>query len=454
MRETTGQPERPATTFGPLRLSDGTSRAHVATYYWLALSSIMMFTFIPGAQASLLSTVLGIAEDDQGRVTGLLGVVAEIILIVVVALAGAVSDRIGRRAVAVVGYATMGIGIGLTPFVGNVGTLVAARAIAGIGIAMIAAMIATIIADYVRDETRGTANGFLGVANGIGAVITFFVLVQLPDLFEARGLSEVGALRVTYLIVAGLALATALAMRAGLRGGRAVVTEDRPPILTLLRTGWSAGRRPGLSLSYATAFIARADLALVGAFLILWATQYGENTLGLSSSDALARGGVLVGVANGTALLTAPLIGVLSDRIGRVDAVLVSLAISAAGYGATLAIDDPFSPLGYAIAALIGAGQTSTVIASQVLVAEQAPPSIRGSVIGTFGLFGGVGILVALGVGGILFDAWRPAGPFVLFSVFSAAVLIYGLMVRARIPRGEVTDELHAALLAAPQRGL
>jgi len=33
------------------------------------------------------------------------------------------------------------------------------------------------------------------------------------------------------------------------------------------------------------------------------------------------------------------------------------------------------------------------------------------ALIGTFGLFGGVGIMVALGVGGILFDAWRPAGP-------------------------------------------
>jgi MFS family permease len=142
----------------------------------------------------------------------------------------------------------------------------------------------------------------------------------------------------------------------------------------------------------------------------------------------------------GMALLAAPVIGVVSDRLGRVDAVLLALGVSAVGYGATLFVADPFSAIGYIVAAVIGVGQTFGVIASQVLVAEQAPPNIRGSVIGTFGLFGGVGIMVALGVGGILFDAWRPAGPFVLFASFAAVAFVFGLFVRPRIPREEAAD--------------
>jgi MFS family permease len=433
------------TTFGPLKLSTGTTRTNISAFYWLALSSIMLFTFLPALQAPVLTTILGIPEDQQGRITGLLGLVAEIVLIVVVAVSAAWSDRVGRRIVAVLGYVLLGVGLVLTPLVGNVIGLVGARAIAGIGIAMITGMITAIVTDYVRDETRGKANGFLGFCNGIGALITFTLLLQLPRLFESLGLGEVGALRATYLVGCGLALGTALLLQLGLRPGRAVTSAEEPPIGKLLREGLAAGKDPGLSFSYASAFVARADLALVGAFLILWAQQYGQNELGLSAGEATAKAGILLAAANGTALFVAPAIGILADRIGRADAVILSLAATAIGYTATLLVSDPFSPLGYIVAAMIGVGQVSTVIASQVLVAEQAPPGIRGSVIGMFALFGGIGIMIALGVGGFLFDAWRPAGPFVLFGITALVVCIFGLIVRKRIIPNRYADDDGAA---------
>jgi MFS family permease len=437
-----------ALTFGPLKLSTGTTRSNISAYYWLALSSIMLFTFLPALQAPVLSTILGIPEDEQGRITGFLGLVAEIVLIVVVAWSAAWSDRVGRRIVAVLGYVLLGVGLVITPLIGNVLGLVGARAIAGIGIAMITGMITAIVTDYVRDETRGKANGFLGFCNGIGALITFTLLLQLPRAFEGLGMGEVGALRATYLVAAGIALGTALLLHFGLRAGKAIESVEEPPIRKLVREGLSAGRDPGLSLSYASAFVARADLALVGAFLILWAQQYGESTLGLSAGEATAKAGILLAAANGTALLVAPAIGILADRIGRTDAVLISLAVTAVGYTSTLVVENPFSPLGYTVAALIGFGQVSAVIASQVLVAEQAPPRIRGSVIGMFALFGGVGIMIALGAGGVLFDAWRPAGPFVLFGVTAAAVFVYGLTVRKKIaPNRYAEDDGSAAIL-------
>ncbi len=432
--------------FGPLRLSDGTSKRNIRTYYWLALSSIMIFTFVPGAQAALLTTLLGIAEEDQGSITGLLGVAGEITLIIVVAVSGAWSDRIGRRPVAALGYSMIGLGLIITPFVPNTAMLVAARVVTGIGIASVSGMITTIIADYVRDETRGAGNGILGAANGVGVIITFTLLLALPDVFVNGGMEELAALRVTYMIVAGLSFMTATIMWLGLRPGRPdQASEHSIPIVTLLKTGLQAGRRPGLSFSYAAAFVARADLALVGAFLILWGTQYGENVLGLSTSEALAKGGLLVAAANGPALLIAPLSGLLADKIGRVDAVIASMGITGIGYCAALLIDNPFAPLGYAVAMLIGVGQISAVITSQVLVQEQAPLSIRGSVLGMFGLFGGIGIMIALGVGGVLFDGWRPAGPFVLFGVIAFGVMAYGLLLRSRIPAGEVADDYEVA---------
>ena len=64
-------------------------------------------------------------------------------------------------------------------------------------------------------------------------------------------------------------------------------------------------RRPGVSFAYLSAFVARADLALVGAYLTLWAQQYGTQVLGLSEAEALAKAGILLGVANGVALVGA-----------------------------------------------------------------------------------------------------------------------------------------------------
>ncbi len=427
---------------GILAPSDGTTRRHLGTYYWLALSALMIFTFVPGAQAALLSTILGIAEDDQGSVTGLLGVAGEITLIVVVAVSGAWSDRIGRRPVTVIGYTVMGVGLAVTPFVPNVASLVGARVVTGVGIAIITGMIATIIADYVRDETRGAANGILGAMNGVGVLITFTLLLALPDRLAAGGMDDTSALRATYLLVAGVSFLTAAMMRWGLRGGRAPqASEHATPIAELVRTGLRAGRRPGLTFSYAAAFVARADLALVGAFLILWGTQYGEGVLGLSTSEALKKGGLLVAAANGTALVVAPIAGLVSDRIGRTRAVIASMAITGVGYTSALLIDNPFSGRAYAIACLIGIGQISAVITSQVLVQEQAPPSIRGSVLGMFGLFGGIGIMIALGLGGLLFDQWRPAGPFALFGVIAFGVMALGIALQSRIPDREARDE-------------
>ena len=85
------------------------------------------------------------------------------LVIATVGLAGAWSDRLGRRPIAVMGYALMGVGIALTPFVGGLLTFYSARAIIAVGLAMITVMITAIVSDYVRDETRGKANGILGL---------------------------------------------------------------------------------------------------------------------------------------------------------------------------------------------------------------------------------------------------------------------------------------------------
>lgn len=418
--------------FWGVALADGVSRRSMAAFYGACFVGLAAFTFIAQAQSALLE-LIGVAEDDKGAVSGHLGVAAELVLLVMVGVFGSLSDRAGRRPVFTAGFLVVALGLVLAPFAGSTVVLGVFRAVFAIGAAAVTAMVSTVLSDFARDESRGRAAGLLGVMNGLGAVLTVFVLVQLPSWLEDAGLGEVAATQVAYGVVAVLCVGLAVWLRLALPARVAGHREVTAPLLELLREGARAGRDPGIALAYAAAFTSRGNLALVGTFFTLWLQQHGEEVLQLSTTDALAKAGAMIGVAQTCALLSAPLIGKLTDRVSRVDALIVTCAVSAVGYSSTVFVGDPFGPGMYVCAVLIGIGEVGGVITSTVLIGQQAPAALRGSVVGAFSACGAVGILTALEVGGLLFDSWRPAAPFVLFGALSAAVVLFGLLVRSRV---------------------
>jgi MFS family permease len=163
--------------------------------------------------------------------------------------------------------------------------------------------------------------------------------------------------------------------------------------------------------------------------MVLWATNYGTGVLGLSRAEALAKAGILVGIAQGTALLAAPVFGILSDRIDRVKALAIALTVSGIGYGSTYFVSDPFGGFMIVCAILIGLGEVGCIITSGVLISQQSPERNRGAVIGTFNLSGAVGILVASVAGGWLFDHWREPGPFVLYGLLALVMMGFAVVL-------------------------
>lgn len=428
------------TRFWGVALTAGVTRRNMAAYYGACFVALAAFTFIAAAQSALLD-LLGVPEDEKGSVSGHIGVAAEIVLLTAVGVFGALSDRIGRRPVFVAGFLVVALGLVLTPFAGSELELGAFRVVFALGAAAVTAMISTVVSDFARDESRGKAAGLLGVMNGVGAVLTVFVLVRLPSMFEGAGLDEVAATRAAYAVVAALCVGLAVWLRLALPPATLGQRETTPPLPQLLREGVRAGKDPGIALAYAAAFTSRGNLAIVGTFFTLWLQQYGEEVRGLTTTEALAKAGIVIGVAQTCALLTAPLIGKLTDTLSRVDALLVCTAVSCVGYSSTLLVTDPLGGGMYVAAVLIGIGEVGGVIASTVLIGQQAAPAVRGSVVGAFSACGAIGILVALEVGGQLFDAWRPAAPFVLFGVLSGLVTLYGLAIRKRVVVPAPADE-------------
>ncbi len=432
--------ERPH-KLGPLRLTLGTMRRHVLVYYLASVTALVLFTFAPQAQPFVLTELLDIAASDQGVLSGNVALFSEIVILASIGLWGVVSDRLGRRIVFGAGFLFMGLGLRLTASVDSVLELYLYRGVFALGAAAATTMLATVVADYVIDEDRGKATGIGGIGNGLGALITVFVLLQLPALFIDNGSTPIEAAQRTYVIAAAVGLGAALAMWVGLRARTQAQREQQKPWTVRAREGFAAGRDPGVALAYAAAFVSRGDFAIVGTFFTLWVTTYGTTEAGLTTAEALAAGGIVIGVSQGIVLVAAPLFGVMADRLNRVTSVLIALAVSSIGYGSTLLVDNPLGGMIYVSAMLIGLGEISGLIASGVLIAQQAPREIRGSVIGVFSFFGAVGVMTATGVGGQLFDKWRPQGPFVLFSVLAAIVFVWGLTIRHRIvPLNEDVD--------------
>ncbi len=417
-------------TFLSIRLHQGTVTGNMLTFYLCCYAAIMLATFVPQTQPFLLGEVLKLDPSRQGVVSGNLNFWGEIVIILTVGFWGSLSDRVGRRFVTAIGFLLAAAGICLYGVAREVSGLLLARVVYSAGIASISTMMITLMADYVANASRGKATGLLGIMNGLGAMTAALFLLKLPAMFKAGGMDAEAAAFATYSIMAGVTAALALLMFFGLRKGVTHQHEERIPILRQLQEGLVEARRPVIALAYAASFVARGNLAVVGTFFTLWATLYGTSELGMTAADALAKGGAVVAISYGASLLSAPVFGILADRINRISALAITLTISAVGYSSTFFVENPFSMGAIIALILIGMAEVGCIITSGVLIAEHAPDRLRGSVVGVFTLTGAIGILIASVVGGYLFDHWLKSGPFVFFGLISFAVLLWALVLR------------------------
>ena len=138
----------------------------------------------------------------------------------------------------------------------------------------------------------------------------------------------------------------------------------------------------------------------------------------------VAQAGMFVGICSAAAVVWAPLFGILADRLDRLTLTVIAFALATVGYGA-LGLTSDILSLSVAVPVLIfvGIGQSSTALAITVLLGQEAPEAIRGSIFGVQSFFGAIGILTISWGGGQLFDLVSPAAPFIAVAVANLIVL-------------------------------
>lgn len=418
-------------TFGPVHLAQGVTKRHVLCYLFAALISIGMFTYLMSLTPYILKVNLGIPEEQHGRVIGNLQFLQEIVIILSISWWGAMSDRFGRRAIYIVGWVLMALAYAIYSYATSLPQLFAFRIVYALAIAATTTNLAAILADYPQDHSRGKMTGIAFLLNGLGAAAFFGGLNQLPKIYQTQGADELMAGRYAYLTVAAIAFLAAFVMT-GLKPGRPEGVEPKTPILQLLRDGMRAARNKRIAVSYLAAFAARADMAIVTLFMILWIVQAG-NAAGMTPAEAQGRAGIYVAIYSLAALFTAPIVGIIADRIDRLTLTIGCFTIATIGYGALGLSSDVLSFTGMIPAlTMAGIGQSCTAMSITVLLAQQCPEDIRGSVFGVQSFFGALGILAISWGGGQLFDLVAPGAPFIAVALANAVVFIIAAALRMR----------------------
>jgi len=420
-------------------LVEGVTKTNFFSICYGALTTIGLLTFISYATTYVLMENLSYQRNQIGTIVGDLQVVAEIALLIIFLPVGLIADKIGRRQVYSFGMFAMGLSYFLYPLATGIGELTVYRIVFAIGMGAATGMLGTVTADYPQNHTRGKMIAVTGILNATGVIIVSLVFARLPENFAQMGYDQVTAGMYAMWVVAGMCLITSTVVALGLQKGTPTEEQKKIPYIQQIKSGLEEGRNPRILLAYASAFVARSDLVILGTFLVLWGVATGID-MGMTTSEATKAARLVFVTASISALIASPIIGYLIDKVDRILAVSVCMALASAGYLSMFFIDNVLDPGARPFFILLGVGQQCAFFAATTLLGQEAPKMKRGAIVGVFNLAGALGILISTGVGGRLFDAIDPSAPFIFIGFCNVFVSLFAVYVSkvAPIPKGPI----------------
>ena len=176
------------------------------SYFMILLDNSVVFTGLPSIRADLdlTTTELSWVQDAYTLVFGGL-----------LLLGARAGDIVGRRRLFVVGLAIFGTASGLIGLAPTGWWIISARAMQGVGAAIVAPTSLALITAYFDGETRSRAIAWYGATAGIGASLGLLVGGALTDLVSWRAAFLVNVPIAIAMIVGARAVLTETARRPG-----------------------------------------------------------------------------------------------------------------------------------------------------------------------------------------------------------------------------------------------
>ncbi|MFN3077344.1 MAG: magnetosome biogenesis transporter MamH [Alphaproteobacteria bacterium] len=408
--------------------------------YLLAALTMIFLTLSVAVQPLFLRSALAIPFASAGTINSNVQVVTELLDLLLVGYLGYLSDRIGRVPIIVVGFLVGTLGAVLAPFspaigamlgVGGVAVYYVMRIIMSLGAGAVWPQLTALVGDFSDQTNRAGLMANTAFMTAFGATLVYAVLIQITPHSGVVAVMLVTAM----IALAGAGLASRCLVDVAPRLEDAHIPWRR--IGALLRS------EPQMRLAFLSAFFARSDMVLVGMFFMLWYLYFGD-LVGVPQERAAAVAGQLIGLVGVVVLVSIPVWGWFIERHGRVPAIALGMALSGLGLVGLGFIVNPYTWLIVVPTIIAAAGQAGCLVAPQVLAVDLAPKEILGSIVGAFNVVGGVGIVVFLEIGGLLFDGVGPYAPFVFTGIGNLIIVCYALWVmvgeRAR-PRRVIGED-------------
>jgi EmrB/QacA subfamily drug resistance transporter len=407
---------------------------------WWTLGAVSVATFMLLLDITVVNTALPAIRDDlSASFTDLQWVIDAyaLTLAAFVLVAGSLADRLGRRRVFSIGLAIFALASLVAGLAPDATTLNLARAVQGIGGAiMFAVSLALVAQEFPAGRERGTAMGIYGATIGIAVAIgplvggaltdalgwesVFFINVPIGAVALAvtqlrlRESRDPNATRIDWPGVATFSGALFLLVLGLLRGndegwGSALIVSLFAGAGGLLAAFIAIERRVAepmlpLELFRSRAFtgVQLAAFAVSGSLfaLFLYLTLYLQNYLGYSPLEA----GVRYLPITLLSFFVAPIAGSLLSRVPA--RVMLSIGLGATGLGLILmsgldAGSEWTSLLGGFLVAGAGVGLLNPVIADVAL--SVVPKERSGMAAGINDTFRQVGVAVGIAAWGAVF---------------------------------------------------
>lgn len=318
--------------------------------------------------------------------------------------AGRLGDIVGRRRLLLFGiglFTGASLLCGLAP---NIWLLIAARAVQGVGAAVMMSLTMALVSDMVPKERIGRAMGLLGTMSAMGTTLGPTVGGLLIAGFGWRTIFLINVpLGILNLL---LALRTLPVDRA-----RAATSPSIDRVLFRDPT-----MRTGLAVSTIVATVMMATL-VVGPF-------YLSRTLGLDA----ARVGLVMSAGPLVAVLTGMAAGRMVDRAGAGRMTILGLSGMTLGLLSLSVAPGRFGVPGYlASIVIVTAHYALLQTANNAAVMANAAHDQRGTIAGMLGLSRNIGFISGASVMGAVFASAGMMATFMVAAALTAGALALGI---------------------------
>ena len=427
---------------GPIRLSPGVEPWHIGIFVLTNTVTSTLIGYVTVVQPYILTQVLHIAANQQGRLTGLLNAAHYGAVALFIVAAGSLADIVGRKPIVLMGMAGFVITLLLLPFAASVAALFALRFFLGAASTGHTAGNTSMTVDFPTNQTRGAfIAGAMIIQSIVSAVLIGWLFSRAPAFLVAHGFDHVAALRWSLWGLASLGVGVMVIAIFFLRAPpRPPGVQPRPlsvkAILATSREGWAYARiDPTFGLILLASFVIRSDFFVTQSFMSVW-VMGASKLQGVDSPQALKTVGLCSMTWQLCAAVSPLFLGYIADRFSRMGMLIGSLAFAAAAFTCTLFVHRVDGIAILVVFGAIGAAEMAQTVSSQAAYGERAPPGLRGSGIGYFVLTGTISVVVISYLSGILFDKLGFIAPFLFLAflnlLFVAAAIYFLLSRRGR----------------------